>query len=83
MKQRSQPLPDRNAEAGLDALAQAMVGLSRAEDVRAVLEDICMPAELEAMAYVDLNPIRAGISRRLEDSDYTSASITPNMIPPY
>ncbi len=50
MKQRPQPLPDRDAEAGLDALAQAMAGLTRAEDVRAFLEDLCTPAELEAMA---------------------------------
>jgi TrpR-related protein YerC/YecD len=50
MKQRPQSLPDRDAEAGLDALAQALAGLNRAEDVRAFLEDLCTPAELEAMA---------------------------------
>jgi TrpR-related protein YerC/YecD len=50
MKQRIQPLPDRDAEAGLDALAQALAALARAEDVRAFLEDLCTPAELEAMS---------------------------------
>lgn len=50
MKQRPQPLTDRDAEAGLDALARALAGLSRTEDVRAFLEDLCTPAELEAMA---------------------------------
>jgi TrpR-related protein YerC/YecD len=50
MKQRPQPLTDRDAEAGLDALARALAGLNRTEDVRAFLEDLCTPAELEAMA---------------------------------
>lgn len=49
MKQRPQPLTDRDAEAGLSALAQALAGLTRADDVRAFLEDLCTPAELEAM----------------------------------
>lgn len=50
MKQRPQPLPDRDARAGLDALAETLAGLRRPEDVRAFLEDLCTPAELEAMA---------------------------------
>lgn len=50
MKQRSHPLPDQDTEAGLDALARALAALTRAEDVRAFLEDLCTPAELEAMA---------------------------------
>jgi TrpR-related protein YerC/YecD len=50
MKQRPQPLTDRDSEAGLDALARALAGLNRTEDVRAFLEDLCTPAELEAMA---------------------------------
>lgn len=50
MKQRPQPLPDRDAEANLDALARALASLTRADDVRAFLEDLCTPAELEAMS---------------------------------
>ena len=50
MKHRLQPLPDRDAQAGLEALANALAGLRRPEDVRAFLEDLCTPAELEAMA---------------------------------
>ena len=50
MKQRPQPVPDRDAEAALDALARALAALSKSEDVRAFLEDLCTPAELEAMA---------------------------------
>ena len=50
MKQRIQPVPDTAAEASLDALARALAALPRPEDVRAFLEDLCTPAELEAMA---------------------------------
>lgn len=49
MKQRPQPLPETEAEANLDGLARALAALSKAEDVRAFLEDLCTPAELEAM----------------------------------
>lgn len=50
MKQRFEPLPDRDVEASLKALAKALAALERPEDVRAFLEDLCTPAELEAMA---------------------------------
>lgn len=50
MKQRSEPLPERDVEASLKALARALATLDRPEDVRAFLEDLCTPAELEAMA---------------------------------
>jgi TrpR-related protein YerC/YecD len=50
MKQRPQPLPERDAEADLDGLARALAGLNKPEDVRAFLEDLCTPAELEAMS---------------------------------
>ena len=49
MKQRPQPLPNRDAEANLEALSRALACLTRAEDIRAFLEDLCTPAELEAM----------------------------------
>ena len=49
MKQRPQPLPNRDAEANLDALSRALASLTRPEDIRAFLEDLCTPAELEAM----------------------------------
>jgi TrpR-related protein YerC/YecD len=50
MKQRPQPVPDRDAKAALDALSRALAGLSTPEAVRAFLIDLCTPAELEAMA---------------------------------
>ena len=50
MKQRPEPLPKRDADASLKALAKALAALQRSEDVRAFLEDLCTPAELEAMA---------------------------------
>lgn len=49
MKQRPQPLPKRDAESDLDALSRALAALERPADVRAFLEDLCTPAELEAM----------------------------------
>jgi len=50
MKQRPEPLPDRDADASMKALAKALAALDRPEDVRAFLDDLCTPAELEAMA---------------------------------
>lgn len=50
MKQRPQPVPERDADASLRALARALAGLGRPQDVLAFLEDLCTPAELEAMA---------------------------------
>lgn len=50
MKQRSHPLPDRDAAVDLDALAQALAALTKAGDVHAFLEDLCTPAELESMS---------------------------------
>lgn len=50
MKQRMEPLPRRDQEAGVKALAKALAGLSRPEDVRAFLLDLCTPAELEALS---------------------------------
>ena len=50
MKQRPEPLPERDAEASFKALARALAALDRPQDVRAFLQDLCTPAELEAMA---------------------------------
>lgn len=49
MKQRLEPLPDRDADACLKALSRAFAGMSRPRDVAAFLQDLCTPAELEAM----------------------------------
>lgn len=50
MKQRPEPLPQRDVDASLRALARAFACLDKPEEVRAFLEDLCTPAELEAMA---------------------------------
>src|SRR3546814_7113042 len=50
MKQRPEPRSERDAEASMKALAKALAALDRPEDVAAFLEDLCTPAELEAMA---------------------------------
>lgn len=49
MKQRPVPVPKPEAGADLDALATAMAALTSPGDLRAFLEDLCTPAELEAM----------------------------------
>ena len=49
MKRRS-PQDEVADNAPLQALAEALAALSEAGEVRAFLEDLCMPAELEAMA---------------------------------
>jgi TrpR-related protein YerC/YecD len=50
MKQRFQPLPQYDVTTALDALAHVVATLKTAEEVRAFLEDLCTPAELESMA---------------------------------
>ena len=50
MKQRPQPLPDKDTEAAIDGLARAFASLTRPADVRAFLEDVCTPAELESIS---------------------------------
>ena len=50
MKQRSEPLPPRDASATFRALARALAALGDPREVAAFLEDLCTPAELEAMA---------------------------------
>ena len=41
---------DQTASVALQALSRALAGLAKPEDVRAFLQDLCTPAELEAMA---------------------------------
>lgn len=48
MKRRSTELDD--SEDALADLATALVGLRNVEQMRAFLEDLCTPAELEAMS---------------------------------
>ena len=50
MKQRPEPLPAYDANVALDGLANALASLKDAAQVRAFLEDLCTPAELEAMS---------------------------------
>ncbi len=50
MKQRLQAVPQPEAEESLDSLARALAALTRPGDVRAFLEDLCTPAELESMS---------------------------------
>jgi TrpR-related protein YerC/YecD len=48
---KRRPLPDEESTSlSLQALARALAALSRPDDVRAFLQDLCTPAELEAMA---------------------------------
>lgn len=49
MKQRPEPLPPYDAAVAIDALAYALASLKDPAEVRAFLEDLCTPAELEAM----------------------------------
>ena len=49
MKRRSSP-DESTGSAPLQALARAMAALRSPEDVRAFLQDLCTPAELEAMS---------------------------------
>lgn len=50
MKQRPEPLPADDASVAIDDLAEALASLKSAAEVRAFLEDLCTPAELEAMS---------------------------------
>ncbi|WP_256645106.1 YerC/YecD family TrpR-related protein [Thermomonas paludicola] len=49
MKQRPEPLPAYDAAIAIDALAYVLASLKGAAEVRAFLEDLCTPAELEAL----------------------------------
>lgn len=49
MKQRLESLPEQDTDASFKALAQALACLTRTQDIAAFLQDLCTPAELEAM----------------------------------
>lgn len=49
MKQRPEPLMPYDAAVAIDALAYVLSKLEGEAEVRAFLEDLCTPAELEAM----------------------------------
>lgn len=50
MKQRPQPVPEKDQEAAFRALAEVLAALDRPADVAAFLQDLCTPAELEALS---------------------------------
>ncbi|RPE82011.1 YerC/YecD family TrpR-related protein [Vulcaniibacterium tengchongense] len=76
MKRRPRPPKDVSAEA-MDALAQALLTLRTPEEVRAFLEDLCTPAELEAMTdrWRVVPLLRQGVPYR-EIHDRTQVSVT-------
>lgn len=49
MKRRTE-VDEKTASLALQSLARALGGLTKSEEVRAFLQDLCTPAELEAMA---------------------------------
>jgi TrpR-related protein YerC/YecD len=49
MKRRTE-IDEKTASLALQSLARALAGLSKPEEVRGFLQDLCTPAELEAMA---------------------------------
>ncbi|WP_101926582.1 MULTISPECIES: YerC/YecD family TrpR-related protein [Luteimonas] len=77
MKQRTEPLPDRDASASLRALADAFAGLRTADDAVRFLEDLCTPAELEALVdrWRVVPLLQQGVPYR-EIHDRTGVSVT-------
>ena len=77
MKQRLEPLPDSDADASFKALAKALAGLDRADEVAAFLRDLCTPAELEAMAdRWRVVPLLVEVVPYREIHDRTGVSVT-------
>ena len=76
MKRRPDP-DEQNAPAALQALSRALAALTRPEDVRAFLQDLCTPAELEAMSdrWRVVPLLLKGIPYR-EIHDLTEVSVT-------
>ena len=77
MKQRPQPLPEYDVATALEALAHALASLKTAKEVRAFLEDLCTPAELESMAdrWKVVPLLLQGVPYR-EVHDRTAVSVT-------
>lgn len=77
MKQRPQPLPEYDAATALAALAHALSLLKTGEEVRAFLEDLCTPAELESMGdrWKVVPLLLQGVPYR-EIHDRTAVSVT-------
>ncbi|RZA16567.1 MAG: DNA-binding transcriptional regulator [Lysobacteraceae bacterium] len=77
MKQRTEPLLQYDASLALDGLAQALAALESAEEIRAFLEDLCTPAELESMGdrWRVVPQLLLGVPYR-EIHDRTSVSVT-------
>ncbi|GAB2514322.1 YerC/YecD family TrpR-related protein [Lysobacter humi (ex Lee et al. 2017)] len=76
MKRRP-PLDAAERQASLESLSRALAALERPADVLAFLEDLCTPAELEAMAdrWRVVPLIREGVPYR-EIHDRTLVSVT-------
>ena len=70
-------MPKPDAEAALAALAQALASLRDAGDVRSFLQDLCTPAELEAMSdrWKVVPLLQQGVPYR-EIHDRTLVSVT-------
>ncbi|HXH01560.1 MAG TPA: YerC/YecD family TrpR-related protein [Xanthomonadaceae bacterium] len=77
MKQRQQPMPERETENAAHALAAALAALAKPGEVHAFLEDLCTPAELEAMAdrWRVVPLLRQGLAYR-DIHDRTQVSVT-------
>lgn len=77
MKQRLEPLPPPDAEADLEALAEAFACLRQAGEVGAFLRDLCTPAELEALSdrWKVVPLLQQGVPYR-EIHDRTLVSVT-------
>ena len=77
MKQRPEPLPKDESNEALAALVAALQALKSADDIRAFLQDLCTPAELEAMTdrWRVVPYLLQGVPYR-EIHDHTGVSVT-------
>ena len=77
MKQRPEPLMPYDAAVAIEALADVLARLEGRDEVRAFLEDLCTPAELEAMGdrWRVVAPLLRGVPYR-EIHEQTKVSVT-------